>query len=217
MTVADNLAYIHDDIAEHAREAGRDPASVDLIAVSKQQSGSRIQAALDAGHRAFGENRVQEAQNHWQDRRVQYPDLRLHLLGPLQTNKVKDASALFDCIHTLDRDKLADQLAATGFDGTCLIQVNTGEESQKSGVTPDQLDDFYHYCAHDKGLTVTGLMCIPPLHESASLHFALLNKLAARIGVHELSMGMSGDYDEAITLGATYVRIGSAIFGAREG
>ena len=216
MTIADNLARIKNDIAAQAREAGREPADTALIAVAKKQPDARIQAALDCGHRAFGENRVQEAQDHWQDRRGDYPDLRLHLLGPLQTNKVKEAVALFDVIHTLDREKLASKLAQAGYRGECLIQVNTGEEPQKSGVIPDELDAFYHYCAYDQGLNVTGLMCIPPLDAPASLHFGLLRNLAARIGVTDLSMGMSGDYGEAVTLGATYVRIGTGVFGARE-
>ena len=166
----------------------------------------------------FGENKVQEAQTHWADLKAGHPDIELHLIGPLQTNKVKDAVALFDCIETLDREKLADALAAEmrkqGRALPCFVQVNTGEEEQKSGVAPRDLPGFLSYCRALE-LNVTGLMCIPPAGEPAGLHFALLKSLADRHGLKELSMGMSGDFEKAIAAGATYVRIGTALFGER--
>ncbi|MEM0985708.1 MAG: YggS family pyridoxal phosphate-dependent enzyme [Pseudomonadota bacterium] len=194
---------------------------VQLVAASKRQPDDRINAALAAGHRCFGENRVQEAQQRWSHRREIYPDLKLHLIGPLQTNKSEDAVALFDVIETLDRPKLARTLAAamekTGRDLPCLIQVNTGEEPQKSGVVPLELDALFSIATEECGLTVSGLMCIPPADEPAAPHFALLGKLGAALGVPLLSMGMSADYVLAAQMGATHVRVGSGMFGARDG
>ena len=193
---------------------------VTLVAVSKRQLDVRIDAALAAGQRAFGENRVQEAQTRWAHRRDQYKDLRLHLIGPLQTNKAGDAVALFDVIEVVDRPKLAkalgDEMIRQNRQLECYVQVNTGEEAQKSGIVPDDADDFIAYCRDEVGLNVTGLMCIPPVEEEASMHFALLNIIAKRNGLAKLSMGMSDDFEDAIAFGASAVRVGSAIFGARD-
>ena len=190
-----------------------------LVAVSKVQPDARIDAALQAGQRVFGENRVQEAYGRWHHRRPLFPDLKLHLIGPLQTNKASEAIALFDVIETLDRPKLAHVLSQMAQAGhvlpKLLIQVNTGEESQKAGVLPRDLGPFLQLCRHDYGLTISGLMCIPPVDEHPSLHFALLEKLARRHGLETLSMGMSDDFETAIGFGATHVRVGSALFGAR--
>lgn len=215
---SENVINIRAKINAAAKKAGRDPDSVHLIAVSKKQPQERIQEALDAGHRLFGENRVQEAQAHWQGLKPLYPDLKLHLIGPLQTNKVKDAVALFDLIETVDREKLADTLAAEMKKQNrplpCFIQVNTGEEEQKAGILPAELPAFLKYC-RNKGLGITGLMCIPPVDEPAALHFAFLQKLAEENGLEHLSMGMSSDFEKAVPLGATYVRVGTALFGER--
>lgn len=217
--IADNIAAIREKIAKTAKACGRDPSSVNLVAVSKMQPEERIRAALDAGQRLFGENRVQEAAARWGEIRGQYPDLKLHLIGPLQTNKVKEAVALFDCIETLDREKLArklaEEMAAQGRALPCFIQLNTGEEPQKAGLAPGDLPDFLAFARDECGLDVCGLMCIPPADEPPALHFALLRKLAARHGLQDLSMGMSGDFEQAVRLGATYVRIGTALFGGR--
>ncbi len=217
--ILENIGLVRNRITAAAREAGRDPASVNLVAVSKRQSEESIRAALEAGHRLFGENRVQEAQEHWGDLRAEYPDVRLHLIGPLQTNKVKEAVALFDCIETLDREKLArklaDEMAAQGRDLPCFIQVNTGEEAQKAGILPAYIEEFHDYCRYECGLDVRGLMCIPPVDDLPALHFAFLKKLAARHELPDLSMGMSADFERAIALGATYVRVGTALFGER--
>lgn len=189
-----------------------------IIAVSKQQPEEKIREALATGHRVFGENRVQEAQGRWGGLRGEYPDLTLHLIGPLQTNKVKDAVALFDVIQSVDREKLAralaDEMKAQGRSLPCLIQVNTGAEDQKSGALPKDVPALLKFC-HDCGLYITGLMCIPPMDEPPAMHFALLKKLAAKKNLKDLSMGMSGDYEKAAALGATYVRIGTALFGER--
>ncbi len=206
-------------IAAAAREVGRDPASVALTAVSKQQPWERIAPVLAAGQRAFGENRVQEAQGRWLAEGVDRAAVELRLIGPLQTNKAADALALFDVIETLDRPKLARALAdaavKAGRAPRVLVQVNTGEEPQKAGVTPGEADAFLRE-AHDVcGLAVEGLMCIPPEAEPAGPHFALLADIAARNGLTELSMGMSGDFETAVRFGATRVRVGSALFGAR--
>lgn len=213
------LAEIRSRIAAAAREAGRDPASVSLVAVSKVQPAERIEAVLDAGQRIFGENRVQEAQGRWPALRGRFPGIELHLIGPLQTNKVRAAVDLFDVIESVDRPKLAHKLAEvfaeTGRSLPCYIQVNTGEEPQKAGVWPADADAFIAEC-RGLGLTIAGLMCIPPEDEEPALHFALLAKIAARNGLTGLSMGMSGDFETAVRLGATVVRVGSAIFGARE-
>lgn len=220
MSISENIQSIQTDIAKICAEHDCDAAKVHLVAVSKKQSGSRIQEALDAGHRLFGENRVQEAQDHWGARRDQYPDLKLHLIGPLQTNKVKDAVALFDVIETLDREKLARKLSAEmkeqGKDLPCFIQVNTGEEDQKSGIIPKDLPEFLNYSIKECGLNVTGLMCIPPLDDPPAAHFAFLRKLAQENGLEHLSMGMSGDYKQAIPLGASYIRVGTGVFGERD-
>lgn len=189
------------------------------MAVSKQQPDDRIEAALAEGQRVFGENRVQEAQAHWAGKRARFADLRLRLIGPLQTNKSEDAVALFDAINSLDREKLARALAdAAQKVGRCpeiLVQVNTGEEPQKAGVAPLEADAFIKTARETYGLPVAGLMCIPPLEEEPAMHFALLAKIAARNGLRELSMGMSDDFETAIRFGATQVRIGSALFGTR--
>ncbi len=202
-----------------AQAAGRPPGAVQLVAVSKQQPEARVEAILAAGQRLFGENRVQEAQTRWRERRGLYPDLSLRLVGPLQTNKVDDAVALFDAIDSVDRPKLAAALAqAADKAGRCpalLVQVNTGEEPQKSGVAPDQADAFVRLVREEFGLPLRGLMCIPPLEEPAAPHFALLAKIAERNGLAELSMGMSDDFETAIRFGATQVRVGSAVFGPR--
>jgi PLP dependent protein len=214
------LADIRQRIAAAARAAGRDPAEVTLVAISKVQPAERVEAVLAAGHRIFGENRVQEAQGRWPGLRERYPDVELHLVGPLQTNKIRQAVELFDVIETVDRPKLARKLAEifaeTGRALPCYIQVNTGEEPQKAGVLPADADAFITECRDTHGLPLAGLMCIPPIDEEPALHYALLKKIANRNGLTELSMGMSGDFETAIALGATIVRIGSALFGARE-
>jgi PLP dependent protein len=201
-----------------ARAVGRDPGSVTLTAVSKTQPPDAIDTALAAGLRVFGENRVQEAQARWTDRRPSLPDLELRLIGPLQSNKAEDAVALFDVIETLDREKLVGALAAaqdkTGRQPRVLVQVNTGEEPQKAGVAPRDADALIA-SARAAGLNVEGLMAIPPADEEPILHFALLARIAARNGLPVLSMGMSGDYEAAIRLGATHVRLGTALFGER--
>jgi len=193
---------------------------VTLVAVSKRQPDAKIDAALVAGQRVFGENRVQEATSRWAARRSQYADLTLHLIGPLQTNKVAEAVALFDVIEVVDRQKLARALATEMTRQNrhlpCFIQVNTGEEPQKSGIFPDQISDFFVFCRDNLGLPIQGLMCIPPVDEDVALHFALLNSMAKRLKLSKLSMGMSSDYTDAIGFGATSVRVGSAIFGARD-
>lgn len=214
------LADIKDRIAGAAIKSGRRPEDVTLIAVSKVQPDDRIDVVLAQGQRTFGENRVQEAEGRWSSRRAEYPDLDLHLIGPLQTNKVRQALGLFDAIHSVDRDKLArklaDGFAETGQSLPCFIQVNTGEEPQKAGCLPTDADEFIEKCRVTYGLPIAGLMCIPPADEEPSLHFALLKKIAQRNGLTCLSMGMSADFETAIAFGATHVRVGSAIFGARE-
>ena len=212
-----------DDIKTRMRkaedDAGRAPNSVTLIAVSKKQPNERVAAVLEQGHRCFGENRVQEAAGKWPDFRERFQDIDLHLIGPLQTNKARQAFDLFQSIHSLDRPKLAKTLARLAQEeGHCpdlFIQVNTGEEDQKAGILPVDADDFVKDCKA-MGLPIKGLMCIPPVEEEASLHFALLAKIAERNGLAGLSMGMSGDFEKAIALGATHIRVGSAIFGARD-
>ncbi len=216
--IAANFKDILGKIRKAERSAGREEGAVRLMAVTKTQSAENLHAALSAGQRLFGENKVQEAQARWSGLRGEYPDLELHMIGPLQTNKVKEAVALFDCIQTLDREKLADALAAEtkkqGRNVPCLVQVNTGEEEQKAGVAPRDLPAFLSYCKN-LGLMVSGLMCIPPVDEPAGLHFALLKNLADRNGLNELSMGMSGDFEKAVAAGSSCVRIGTALFGAR--
>ena len=215
--VAGNLQAISERM-KSARQDNAD-ATATLVAVSKRQPDDRIEAALVAGHRVFGENRVQEAQERWAERRGLYPDLKLHLIGPLQTNKAADAVALFDVIEVVDRPKLArslsTEMARQGRHLPCYVQVNTGEEDQKSGIWPEEADDFIVFCRDECGLDIGGLMCIPPVHEEPAMHFALLRTIAERNGLPGLSMGMSGDYEEAVRFGATSVRVGSAIFGPR--
>ena len=211
-------------IARAAADFGRDPASVTLIAVSKTFPAKAIEPVLAAGQRVFGENYVQEAARKWPALRERYPDVALHMIGPLQSNKAREAVALFDAIHTLDRDSLAAALAkdiARARDAgrpapRLLVQVNTGEEPQKGGVLPLEADRFIAACRERHGLAVEGLMCIPPAEDPPSPHFALLAKIAQRNGLGLLSMGMSADFEAAIQLGATHVRVGSAIFGTRE-
>ena len=206
-------------IAAACRAAERDPGGMVLTAVSKTQPPEAIDAALATGQRVFGENRVQEAQGRWLERRPALPDLELRLIGPLQTNKADDAVALFDVIETLDREKLARALAdASGKRGAAprvLVQVNTGAEPQKAGVLPGDADAQVRAARETYGLTVEGLMCIPPAEQAAGPHFALLREIAARNGLTVLSMGMSGDYETAIRFGATHVRVGTALFGER--
>jgi pyridoxal phosphate enzyme (YggS family) len=214
-----DLADVTAHVAAAARAAHRAPGDVTLIAVSKTHGADKIAPVIHAGHRHFGENRVQEAEEKWPALRARMPDLQLHLIGPLQTNKVRDAVALFDVIHTLDRAKLAEKLAAEMASQNrrlpCFIQVNTGREPQKAGIDPKDLDDFVAACRDTWKLPVTGLMCIPPLDEEPSLHFAFLRECAKRNGLTQLSMGMSDDYEVAVAFGATHIRVGSAIFGAR--
>ena len=219
-TVRSNLESVHAKIAQAAEDSDRSRDDVTLIAVSKMQPADRIEAALLAGHRVYGENRVQEAEGRWPAYRERYHDLQLHLIGPLQTNKARNAIQLFDVIHTLDRPRLAVTLARL-FDETgrrlpCYIEVNTGSEPQKAGVLPADADAFIKSCIEEHGLPVVGLMCIPPAEDVAAPHFALLADIAARNGLKRLSMGMSADYEQAVQLGATDVRVGSAIFGERQ-
>jgi pyridoxal phosphate enzyme (YggS family) len=209
------------DLIESARKAAITPASeVRLVAVSKGHAAERILPVLQAGHRHFGENRVQEAAAKWRPLRDAYPDLTLHLIGPLQTNKVGDAVALFDAIHSLDRPKLAEALKSalekSGKAMQLFVQVNTGQEPQKAGVAPKEAIAFVRHCHNALRLPVAGLMCIPPVAEEPGLHFALLKRLAQQCALPFLSMGMSDDYETAIRFGATHVRIGTAIFGPRE-
>lgn len=216
---AERLSDIRRRIAKAAREAGRDPEDVTLIAVSKTFGAEAILPLIGAGQRIFGENRVQEAAAKWPSLRERFPDVELHLIGPLQTNKLDDALALFDVLHTLDREKLALALMRAREKGARLprlfVQVNTGEEEQKAGIAPLEADAFLARCRDEWKLDIEGLMCIPPLDEEPALHFALLEKIARRNGIAKLSMGMSGDFETAVRLGATHVRIGSALFGTR--
>lgn len=216
---ADRLAEVRQRIAAAARSAGRDPAAVTLVAVSKTHGADRVREMIAAGQRVFGENRVQEAQEKFPDLKAACPDLELHLIGPLQTNKARDAVALFDVIQSVDRERIAAALAKEmtqlGRRPACYIQVNTGEEPQKAGVAPADVDAFVATCRDVHKLPVVGLMCIPPVDEEPALHFALLAKIAARNSLAGISMGMSADYEMAVRLGATHVRVGSALFGAR--
>lgn len=213
------LSDIQDRITKEEARMGRVPGSAQLIAVSKVQPLDRVVAVLEEGHRVFGENKVQEAAGKWPDLKEQFEGVELHLIGPLQTNKTRQAIGLFDVIHSVDRPKLARAIARIAEEeGRCprlFIQVNTGEEDQKAGVLPDDLEELVNLC-RELNLPVEGLMCIPPADEEPSLHFALLAKLAKKHGLEGLSMGMSGDFERAIAQGATYVRVGSAIFGERD-
>ena len=217
--IAANLAGVEARVAAAARDANRAADSVTVVAITKLHGADRIAAALRAGHRVFGENRVQEAAAKWPPLKSDYADVRLHLVGPLQSNKARQAVALFDVIETLDRPKLARALAAemarSGRRVACFVQVNTGEEPQKAGAMPADADAFIAACGEEFGLAVEGLMCIPPIDEEPSLHFALLADIARRHGIAKLSMGMTADYEIAVRFGATHVRIGTAIFGER--
>jgi len=217
--VAANLATVRAEIAAATKTAGRATDDVTLVAISKIHQSDRILPVLDAGHRIFGENRVQEAAAKWPVLKRRFPDIELHLVGPLQTNKVKQALNLFDVIETLDRPKLARSLATEmarrDRPTPCYIQINTGEEAQKAGVMPSEAEAFIALCRDQLALPVVGLMCIPPIDEEPALHFALLAEIAKRHGVKCLSMGMSADFETAVALGASHVRIGTSIFGER--
>ena len=214
MSLVEIKKRIHKTEVSFSRSVG----STKLIAVSKVQPNDRIKSVLDEGHRVFGENRIQEAQSKWPTFKQQYKDVELHIIGPLQTNKTRAAMELADSIHTLDRLKLATNMARLAQElGRCpelFVQVNTGGEEQKSGVLPTETESFVTDCL-DMDLPVKGLMCIPPVHEEASLHFALLKKISENCGLEYLSMGMSNDFEKAISFGATHIRVGSAIFGER--
>jgi len=213
------LSAVQSEIAKVCQEVGRDPASVTLVAVTKTFEAEAILPAITAGQRVFGENRVQEAKAKWPALRAQHPDIELHLIGPLQSNKARDAVVLFDAIHTVDRPSLcaalAKEIERQERTPKLLVEVNTGAEPQKAGVLPDDTDAFVRTCRETYGLTIRGLMCIPPLEEAPAAHFALLAKIAKRNGLDWLSMGMSADFATAIRFGATHVRVGSAIFGER--
>ena len=217
--VVGRLKDVQARIAAAAREAKRDAAGVALVAVSKTYEAADIMPVLQAGQRVFGENRVQEAKGKWPALKAQFPDIVLHLIGPLQSNKAAEAVALFDCIQTIDRPKIAAAVAAEmAKQGRALelfVQINTGEESQKAGIAPKEAHAFVAYCRDELRLPIAGLMCIPPVEDMPAPHFAFLAKLAAEVGVRGLSMGMSSDFECAVNLGATHVRVGSAIFGAR--
>lgn len=216
--ISENLKSVRGTIEKIAADYARDTLDIRLMAVSKMQSEDNLRAALGAGQRLFGENKVQEAQQHWTALRAEYPDIELHLIGPLQTNKAKDAVTLFDVIQSIDRPDIVKALVKEMKKQNrfipCLIQVNTGAEPQKAGVLPHDLDDLLAVC-REEGIEVRGLMCIPPADEPPALHFAFLRKLADERDLRELSMGMSADYEKAIPLGSTYVRIGTALFGER--
>ena len=217
--IAANLATVRERIAIAAQGAGRAPDGVTLVAVSKTHPTATVRQALVAGHRVFGENRVQEAEAKYPGLREEFPDLALHLIGPLQTNKVRDALAICDVIESVDRARLAQVLARemdhSGRRPLCLIEVNTGEEARKAGILPADADGFIVECRDRVGLSILGLMCVPPIDEEPAPHFALLREIARRNGLAVLSMGMSADFERAIRFGATHVRVGTAIFGAR--
>ncbi|WHO73605.1 YggS family pyridoxal phosphate-dependent enzyme [Rhizobium sp. BT03] len=219
MELQERLNDVRSRIAAGERQAARPAGSVQLVAVSKTFEAEAIRPAIDAGQRVFGENRVQESQGKWPMLKAEQPNIVLHLIGPLQSNKAADAVALFDVIETVDREKiartLAEEMRRQGRRPLLYVQVNTGLEPQKAGITPDDTPAFVTLCREELGLSVEGLMCIPPAEENPGPHFALLAKLALTCGVEKLSMGMSGDYETAIAFGATSVRVGSAIFGAR--
>jgi len=215
----EQLFAVRARIAAAEREAGRDQGAVTLVAVSKTFDALAISPVIEAGQRVFGENRVQEAQGKWPALKDQFPGIELHLIGPLQSNKAKEAVALFDVIETVDREKiaaeLAKEMARQGRTPRLYVQVNTGSEPQKAGIEPREAVAFVERCREIHGLAIEGLMCIPPADENPGPHFALLEKLGEEAGVAKLSMGMSGDYETAIAFGATSVRVGSAIFGSR--
>jgi len=214
-----NLKAVQATISQAAIDAGRNPKDISLIGVSKQQPEDRIDASLAAGLRVFGENRVQEAENRWLKRKNTFPDLEIHLIGPLQTNKVRSAIRLFDVIQTVDRERLAHTLgrvmAEEGRNLPCFVQVNTGEEEQKAGISTSDAEAFVRTCINKYALNIVGLMCIPPAKDVAAPHFAFLQQMADQLNLPYTSMGMSGDYPAAVELGATHVRVGSAIFGDR--
>jgi pyridoxal phosphate enzyme (YggS family) len=216
---ADRLGTVREEIARACREVGRDPDSVMLIAVSKTCGADAIEPVIAAGQRVFGENRVQEAKAKWPALKAAYPDLALHLIGPLQSNKAKEAVALFDAVHSVDRTSLCEalqkEIARSGRAPTLFVEINTGAEPQKAGILPEDADDFLRRCRETYGLAISGLMCIPPLDETPAPHFALTAKIAKRNGLRLLSMGMSADFPSAIAFGATHVRVGTAIFGDR--
>jgi len=216
--IGKNLSHIRNRMVAAAQRAERPIDAVTLIAVTKNQSAKQISAALALGQRVFGENRVQEANDHWRNIRSSYPDIELHLIGPLQSNKAEDAARIFDVIQTIDRPKILDKLKVVcekiNKTPKLFIQVNIGEEPQKSGVKPDELESLLEYAKY-LGLNIEGLMCIPPFSEPAAPHFAFLKKLAGSLELPSISMGMTGDYEAAIELGATHVRVGSGIFGSR--
>jgi len=217
--VVARLATVRAEIARACKDAGRDPAEVTLVAVSKTHHAEQIEPVIAAGQRVFGENRVQEAKAKWPPLLAKYPGIALHLIGPLQSNKAKEAVALFDAIHSVDRpslcEALAKEIAKQGRSPLLLVEINTGAEAQKAGVLPQDADAFLEKCRAAYGLTISGLMCIPPLSEAPGPHFALTAKIARRNGLKLLSIGMSADFATAIQLGATHVRVGSAIFGER--
>lgn len=219
VTIADRLMRVKSAIEEAAKSAGREPSQVTLVAVSKAQPDDRVLAAIDAGQRVFGENYVQPALARWPALKVRCPDIRLHMIGAVQSRKAKDVVGLFDMIETVDREKLAKALAkemeSQGRRPACLIQVNTGEEPQKAGVHPADTDGFVAFCREDLSLPIKGLMCVPPVDDEPAMHFALLAKLAAQNDLQMLSMGMSADFEVGVQFGATHVRVGSAIFGPR--
>jgi len=219
MNQADGLSAVRSEIARACRDAGRDPASVTLIAVSKTFSADAIEPVIAAGQRLFGENRVQEAKAKWPPLLSRHRDLELHLVGALQSNKAKEAVGMFDAIHSVDRASLAEalgkEIAKQGRRPLLFVEINTGAEPQKAGVPPQEADAFLAGCRDRWGLTVAGLMCLPPLNEAPAPHFALTAKIARRNGLGLLSMGMSADYPAAIAFGATHIRVGTAIFGAR--
>ncbi|MBV8962037.1 MAG: YggS family pyridoxal phosphate-dependent enzyme [Hyphomicrobiales bacterium] len=218
-SVKDRLQSVRASIEHAAVANGREAENITLVAVSKTIPATTIEPALAAGHRVFGENRVQEAKAKWPALKASYPDTELHLIGPLQTNKVRDALGLVDAIHSLDRESLAamlaKEMARVGRSPKLFVEVNTGNETSKAGIAPVEADRFIETCRERHGLVISGLMCIPPLGEPASPHFTLLAKIAERNGLPLLSMGMSADYEEAIAHGATHIRVGTAIFGAR--
>ena len=219
MELQERLNEVRSHIAAAERQAGRKAGSVQLVAVSKTFDADQIRPAISAGQRVFGENRVQESQGKWPELKTETPGIELHLIGPLQSNKAADAVALFDVIETIDREKIAraiaDEIKRQGKAIRLYVQVNTGLEPQKAGIAPNDTASFVDLCRKELGLSIEGLMCIPPADENPGPHFALLAKLAKQAGVEKLSMGMSSDYEIAVAFGATSVRVGSAIFGAR--
>lgn len=218
-TAPQRLKRVRDEIVAAAKAANRSPADVELVAVSKTFDIDAVRPVLAAGQRVFGENRVQEAERKWPVLKTEFPEIELHLIGPLQSNKTKDAVALFDAIHTIDREKIAraiaEEVSRQRRTLKLFIQVNTGEEPQKAGVMPREARTFVNFCKVELKLPIVGLMCIPPVDEEPAVHFAFLAKLAKEAGLNGLSMGMSGDFEAAIAFGATHIRVGSAIFGER--